>query len=105
MIISQDGQFTVGTVGLPVECDLVPLAAGKLTGAVSVKLDLTRPDGTSIAQRTLPFPSCIIDTSGKIEWFSQAGDFTHSGVYTIKLTIDLGGGVLLTLTGDFSVSD
>lgn len=105
MIVSQEGTFAKGTAGFPVTCVLTPLEAGKLTGAISVKLDLTRPTGTSIAQRTLPFPGCIIDPAGKIQWVVQTGDFTHSGVHTMALTVDFGGGTLLILTGDFNVSD
>ena len=102
MIISQDGVFTVGSSGQTVECDLLPLETGKLTGVTAVQLTLTRPDNTSTS-RALSTPACIIDSTGKIQFSSVPTDWpTMAGVYTIRLDITFPTGPLV-VTGDFTV--
>jgi len=103
-VISQEGVYVMGTYGFPVTCQLSAPQPDIFANVSTLKLDLTRPNGSKIAQRTLPLPDSIIDPDRTIQFIVQDGDLPVDGIYTMKFSVDYSGGAHLNFGGSFKVT-
>jgi hypothetical protein len=102
-IISQTGLFEAGTYGKIVEVDIQNYPqTGIFAGLTSLTMDLIRPDGSAITARALTLPGAVLDQDGKLQWTVVNGDFTISGIYTLKMHAQTASS-LLNFSGDFKV--
>jgi len=103
-IISQEGVYVAGTHGFPITCQLAEPQTGIFSNVSAITLDLTRPDGTAIAPRSLDL-GAITDPDQEVQWIAQDGDLSIDGVYHMVFTVDYSGGARLIFSGDFRVTE